>query len=271
MSGALGETLSAGRARAVSDTRRLRFLGAPFDKVDYDEVVALIDAARTDETFKYIVTPNVDHVVRLSAQPDLDGLYEAAWLTLCDSRPIAFLAKAASLDLPLVTGSDLTVRLFDHVIREGDGIALIAPNEAVIAAMRAKYPHLRLRAYVPPLGVSENPEEITRCVQFILRERADFIFLAIGCPQSEKIAYALSRVEHATGLCLCIGASLEFITGMKKRAPYWMNRIGIEWLHRLASDPKRLWRRYVFALMPFGWLVVKEFGQNRASRNAGKA
>ena len=271
MSGALGEAQSADRARAVPDTRRLRFLGAPFDSVDSDEVLALIDAARADGTFKYIVTPNVDHVVRLSAQPELDSHYETAWLTLCDSRPIAFLAKAASVDLPLVTGSDLTVRLFEHVIREGDGIALIAPNEAVIAVMREKYPHLRLRSYVPPLGVSENPEEIARCVEFVLREQADFVFLAIGCPQSEKIAYALSKVEHATGLCLCIGASLEFMTGMKKRAPYWMNRVGIEWLHRLASDPKRLWRRYVFALMPFGRLVVKEFGQSWTSHNATKA
>jgi exopolysaccharide biosynthesis WecB/TagA/CpsF family protein len=271
MSGALRDPRSVEPVRAAPATRRLRFLGALFDRVDSDEVIELIAAARAEQAFKYIVTPNVDHVVRLSAHPELDAHYEAAWLTLCDSRPISLLAKAASLRLPVVTGSDLTISLFDHVIRDGDSIALIAPNEAVISMMRAKYPRLRLRSYVPPPGVSENPQEIARCVAFVLGEKADFVFLAIGCPQSEKIAHALSKAEGATGICLCIGAALEFMTGMKKRAPRWMNRLGIEWLHRLASEPKRLWRRYILAVMPFGRLVLKELGQGWTSKGATKA
>lgn len=240
----------------------------PFDKIAFNDVVALIGVMREFEGFRYVVTPNVDHVVRFSGNRELRAYYENAWLTLCDSKPLVLLARLMPLTLPRVTGSDLTVNLFDKVIRDGDRITIIAPNEAVVEKMRAKYPRLQIRAHVPPFGVADNPAELARCVEFAVAEKADFVFMAIGAPQSEKIAYAMSKDKRASGICLCVGASLEFITGMKRRAPRWMSKVGIEWMHRLASDPKRLWRRYAFAAMPLLRMTLAEFRQHRKVRTA---
>lgn len=249
---------------------RHSFLGTAFDQLPYDSVVKLIGETKGRDGFRYVVTPNVDHVVRLASMPQLGNCYDKAWLSLCDSRPVSWLTRIMpALSLPRVTGSDLTAGLFAEVIAAGDRVALIAPNEEVVRRMRAAYPALDLRAHVPPMGFADDPAEMTRCIDFILAARPDFTFIAVGSPQSEKLAFAVSQQDGARGICLCIGASLEFLTGMKKRAPVWMQTLGLEWVHRLAGDPRRLWRRYAFAFAPLARLTACEF-RRRWSR-AGKA
>ncbi|MHA6691272.1 WecB/TagA/CpsF family glycosyltransferase [Devosia sp. A449] len=243
--------------------KRTYFIGAPFDDVDFDTTVEYIVEQRGVGGFKYVVTPNVDHVVRNAARPALKIYYENAWLTVCDSKPLALLGRLLGHKLPRVTGSDLTIALFERVIRDGDRLTLIAPHQAVIDQLRQQYPRLHIRAYVPPFGVGENPVELQRCVDFAVQEPADFVFIAIGAPQSEAIAYAMSLDGRATGVCFCIGAALEFVTGLKPRAPQLMSTLGLEWLHRLLSDPRRLWRRYVFAVVPLLGLVAGELRQKR--------
>lgn len=256
MSTAMIERLQEGSPSA--SVRRQIFMGMPFDQISYADVVEAIRRARDAAGFRYIVTPNVDHVVRLAKQPELRKFYDNAWLTVCDSKPVAVLARAVPLVLPRVTGADLTSSVFSLVIKDGDRISVIAPNQEVVETMRAKYPQLRLRAHVPPFGVSENPLELQRCVDFITSEPNDFVFLAIGSPQSEKIAFAAGQEDRATGTCFCIGAALEFMTGIKVRAPRWMSKSGLEWLHRLASDPRRLWRRYLLSVPPLLQLATND-------------
>lgn len=265
MSAATGEMPENDMAPSPSAIRRQHFLGVPFDQIPFDDVVALIDETRGAGGFRYIVTPNVDHIVRIASHPELNVYYENAWLTLCDSKPVAMLARAMPLVLPRVTGADLTNCLFGLVIRDGDRVTLVAANQRVVEEMRGKFPRLDIRAHVPPFGVLDNPAELQRCVDFVAEARNDFVFLAIGSPQSEKIAYLLSKDERATGICLCIGAALEFLTGMKKRAPKWMRRTGIEWAHRLMSDPGRLWRRYLFSVLPLLRMAAGEIFRNRTS------
>lgn len=238
---------------------RHSFLGASFDQLPYASVVRLIGETKGKDGFRYVVTPNVDHVVRLSRMPQLNSCYDEAWLSLCDSRPMSWLAHfMPPLSLPRVTGADLTAGLFAEVIAAGDRVSIIASNEEVVQRMHEKYPALDLHTYIPPHGFADHPVEMMRCIDFILASKADFTFIAVGSPQSEKLAFAVSQEPTARGICLCVGASLEFLTGIKKRAPRWMQSLGIEWLHRLGSDPKRLWRRYVFAFPPFARLAASE-------------
>jgi N-acetylglucosaminyldiphosphoundecaprenol N-acetyl-beta-D-mannosaminyltransferase len=251
--------------------RRQAFLGTVFDEIDFEQVLAAIELARGEAGFRYVVTPNVDHVVRLSREPKYRPYYEKAWLSVCDSMPIKLAARFTGLDLPRVTGSDLTVQLFKRLIRAGDRLTLIAPNMAVVSALRAQFPTLSIRAYVPPPGVLDNAAELDRCVRFGVEEPTDFVFLAIGSPQSEAIAFKIAQEPGASGSCFCIGAALEFVTGMKQRAPEWMSNSGLEWLHRLVSDPKRLWRRYVLSIIPFARLVAKELmTKERLGRPSGR-
>lgn len=243
--------------------QRKYFLGAPFDCIIQNTAVNLIDNSRPDARFRYVVTPNVDHVVTLNKNTTLAEYYDDAWLSLCDSRPITRLAKILSMDLPLVTGSDLTAVLFKSVIRNGDHITLIAANDEIVRKLRSVYPKVHFRAFVPPDAVWTNPAALQSCVDFALAEPVRFIFIAIGSPQSEKIAHELLSRPEARGVGFCVGAALEFLIGAKRRAPAWMRRSGLEWLHRLASDPKRLWRRYVFAVVP----LMRLFAGEVAKRN----
>jgi exopolysaccharide biosynthesis WecB/TagA/CpsF family protein len=229
---------------------RRYFLGAPFDRINGAEVVEAIANVRSGTRFRYVVTPNVDHVVRLNQNRNLKTYYDEAWMTLCDSRPIAMFGRAMSVDLPHVTGSDLTVSLFQSVLQDGDVITLIVATDNIACAVQAAYPNVRFRVLVPPEGVSQSPDALQACVDFAALEEARFVFIAIGSPQSEKIAYELAMRPEARGVGLCVGAALEFLVGAKKRAPRWMRRAGLEWAHRMASDPKRLWRRYLYSALP---------------------
>ena len=250
---------------SLPNGRRHYFLNVPFDQIDQSNAVAHIDATGPAERFRYIVTPNADHVVRLNREPELRPYYEDAWMTLCDSRPISLFARARSRPMTHVTGSDLTVRLFHSVIRRGDRITLIVGNDKVAADVRAAYPDIDFRTHIPPLGLWSNREAQQQCIDFVLRERGRFVFIAVGSPQSEKIAYMLSRNAAATGVGLCVGASLEFLVGTKRRAPVWMQRLSLEWLHRMSSDPARLWRRYVYRAMPLLALFAREAMRPRSS------
>ncbi|WP_142589518.1 WecB/TagA/CpsF family glycosyltransferase [Pseudorhizobium halotolerans] len=238
--------------------RRCFFLGAPFDLMSRSTVLRLLEDNPPERSFRYVVTPNVDYVVRMSRDAELRRYVAGAWLSLCDSRPIRTLARLMSIRLPLVTGSDLTADLFRSVVSAGDAVTIVAANEEVVVRMRSAYPQLTFHAIVPPYGVRSNPEALQACVEFVAQARSRFVFLAIGSPQSDMIAHQLSCHPHATGLGLNVGAGLEFLVGTKRRAPIWMQRSGLEWAHRLLRDPKRLWRRYVFSVIPLAKLFSHE-------------
>lgn len=248
---------------SAEKNNRIYFMGMPFDRVPYASAVSQIAQMKGRSGFRYIVTPNVDHVVRLSHDSNLKQCYDDAWLSLCDSKPIALIARTMPLVLPRVTGSDLTVSLFNEVIAPGDKVVLIAASDEIVRRMRDTYPQITFQAYVPPRNVGSNPVELRRCIDFALWEQADFTFIAIGSPKSEQIAQALARRPGARGTCLCVGASLEFLTGIKVRAPRWMRKCGLEWVHRLGSEPRRLWRRYAFAVWPLLRMSAGEFASRR--------
>jgi N-acetylglucosaminyldiphosphoundecaprenol N-acetyl-beta-D-mannosaminyltransferase len=250
--------ISSARPATAPLGARHYFLGAPFDDIAQDRALDLVRGSGDQSKFRYVVTPNVDHVVRLNGNRMLAPYYDDAWMSLCDSRPISTLSHAVALHLPLVTGSDLTARLFKTVIKDGDRVTLIAANPVIARDMELAFPAVRFRSFVPPENVLNDPVALNACVDFAAAEAARFLFIAIGSPQSEKIAHALSQRPEACGVGLCIGASLEFLVGARKRAPLWMRRAGLEWSHRLASDPKRLWRRYLLAVAPLAHLFFRE-------------
>lgn len=223
------------------------FLGLRFDLLDEPQAVREILSLAGDDSFSYVVTPNVDHLVRLHrehADERLWASYRRATLRLCDSRILEALAAMSGVKLTLVPGSDLTRKLLEEQDRIPAAL-VVGGDEALMDDLRDLYPHVAWQHHAPPFGLLQNPKAQLEAVEFIEGCPAGLLFLAIGSPQSEVICATLAARRRATGVALCIGASLEFITGTKKRAPLWMQRLGLEWLFRLASEPKRLWRRYL--------------------------
>nr|WP_314445845.1 WecB/TagA/CpsF family glycosyltransferase [uncultured Sphingomonas sp.] len=249
-------------------TERIPFVGVGFDPLDMDTVMARL-AEVTDATpYGYVVTPNVDHVVRLDdavQAAELAPLYEGADLSLCDSRIIAHLARARGIALPVVPGSDLTPNLFRDVIKPGDRIAIVGGDSDMVEDLGRRYPGVELIHYEPPMGLRRNAAARLETARFIAEARARFTFIAVGSPQQEMIAGAVRAFPQATGMALCIGASLDFITERQRRAPRILQRLSLEWVHRLASDPKRMWRRYLVE-GPRIFLLAARFRRGTAAR-----
>lgn len=226
--------------------RRRAFLGVDFDRLSRAAAVARVGALAGDGAFAYVVTPNVDHIVQLHRAEDqeLAASYQAATLCLCDSRILARLARWSGLALPVVAGSDLTRDLLEAALPSCK-IAVVGGDAALHQALEARFPRFRWSFHHPPMGVRRNAAARAAIADFVETTAADVVFLAIGAPQSEIVCAEIGARGQARGVALCIGASLEFLTGAKSRAPHWMQRASLEWLYRLLSEPRRLWRRYL--------------------------
>lgn len=240
--------MTAPAAPAGGPGDRTRFVGLAFDRLDLAATLAWIEAALAQDRFAYVVTPNSDHVVRYAREQAQDELlrdaYRGADLVVCDSRILARLSRLSGERLPIAPGSDLTR---DLLARGGPWrhLAVIGGDEALHRRLEALYPAYRWSFLTPPFGLRRSPERRAEIQRFVEEAAADIVLFAVGAPQSELCCLEIRRAGRARGVALCIGASLEFVTGVKRRAPRWMQLAGIEWLHRLASEPQRLWRRYL--------------------------
>lgn len=229
-----------------SEVPTANYLDIEFDCVKSDVILRQIVDRSADAPFVYIVTPNVDHVVRLHhAHPHLRQVYRHAWATLCDSRILAKLAASDAIALPVTTGSDLTAALCRDGIDRDARIAIVGGDDGMIDALRQRYGFTDIIHFNPPMGFINDADARAEAAAFIVGARARYTFLAVGSPQQELLAHDVATRGEATGLALCVGASLEFLAGSKRRAPRVVQALSLEWLFRLATDPGRLWRRYM--------------------------
>lgn len=180
-------------------------------------------------------------------------------LCLLDSRVVARAARAVGLQAPAVTtGSDLTARLLSAHLRAREQVTIIGLRSSHLAQLVQRTGIAPPAHYDPPMGFDRDPAEMQRAVRFVLDHPARLVFLAVGSPRQERLAAAIAATGEARGTGLCIGASLEFLAGVVPRAPHVMQRFGIEWLHRMLSDPRRLARRYMLDNPPIFWLLLRE-------------
>ncbi|TCM20823.1 exopolysaccharide biosynthesis WecB/TagA/CpsF family protein [Novosphingobium sp. PhB165] len=223
----------------------VEFLELAFTPIDMETALDAVIRRAPSARFTYVVTPNVDHVVRLQLQrSDLWPAYRGAWMTLCDSRILSRLARTVGRDLPVVTGSDLTAALFERIAPD-DPVAILGGSSAKIDEIAKRFGLRNVRHYNPPMGFIHNPRELARAVRFVVEAKARYSFLAVGSPQQEIVARRVAKACGARGVGFCIGASLDFLTGEEQRAPVVMQQMALEWLYRLCANPQRLWRRYL--------------------------
>lgn len=214
-----------------------------YDLPGFKPVVAGFGTGR----FGFLVTPNVDHVIRYFDDPNFRELYAAADYVLLDSRVLALMLRLIrGLRARVCTGSDLTAEVIRYVLAADDRVVLIGATAAQAQRLAADYGLRNLQHHCPPMGFIRDAAAVEACVRFV--EQASpfrYCLLAVGSPQQEVVAGMLKRRGVAKGLALCIGASINFLTGVERRAPRWMQRCGLEWLFRLLSEPGRMARRYL--------------------------
>jgi len=245
----------------------MSFCSMPFDLVDQNDVLGELSARTHDDAFEYVATPNVDHVVRLRGdEAGLSPLYESAWMSVCDSRILSALSSVTGSRLPVTTGADLTDILLRSAISPSDRINVVGSDPEVIGRLKAQCQLNQIAHFVPPMRLNEKPHEVMKCIEFIEQHPARFTFLAVGSPQQEKIAHGVWSRGRAKGTGLCIGTALEFSAGVVPRAPRWMRGMRLEWLHRLAQEPRRLSRRYLVDDMAIFSIVLRDLMTGFASR-----
>jgi N-acetylglucosaminyldiphosphoundecaprenol N-acetyl-beta-D-mannosaminyltransferase len=253
---------------ALTGTRAVNFLDVQFSGLDLDAALDAVSVrASLDLPFAYVATPNVDHIVGLASEPARYSLYDGAWLTLNDSNTLRSLAARVGIDLPTATGADLAERLFARVIDRNEGVTVIGGDAEMIAELKRRYGLTDIRWHQPPMNLKQKPASIIRAANFAIAQRTRFTFICVGAPQQELIAYAMAKQGGAIGVGLCVGAALDFLSGRATRAPKWIRACGLEWLHRLASEPQRLWRRYLVT----GPKVFSLFAEWRAAMAAASA
>ncbi|MDE2006365.1 MAG: WecB/TagA/CpsF family glycosyltransferase [Rhodospirillales bacterium] len=202
--------------------------------------------ARPDRArFGYVVTPNADHLVRLARAPEWRPAYTHATLRLLDSRVVAGAARLFALaPPPVVPGSDLVAALLARP-EAAESVTLLGLPDSWLGALARRTGLVPRAHWNPPMGLLDDPAAFAAALDFLEAHPARFTLLAIGSPAQEVLAAALSARGRARGLGLCVGAALDFLSGRSRRAPVWMRRAGLEWLHRLAREPRRLGARYL--------------------------
>jgi exopolysaccharide biosynthesis WecB/TagA/CpsF family protein len=225
------------------------FLGLDFDTCDLSTATAAVLALAAAPGFSYVVTPNVDHMVQLhTTAVDSTKLwlaYEGATVRLCDSRILSLLGRISGVRLSVVPGSDLLAALTRADLPANTKVVLVGGNEGQREWLAEQWKSATIVLHEPPFGLRHDEEARAEVVKAIEAHNPDLLLLTVGAPQSELIASLLQTRAKTRGVALCVGASLEFLTGAKRRAPESLQRLHLEWAFRLLSEPRRLWRRYL--------------------------
>jgi N-acetylglucosaminyldiphosphoundecaprenol N-acetyl-beta-D-mannosaminyltransferase len=230
-------------------------LGVPFHPVTLEEALDRIEEMIASGRPHYVVTPNLDFVAQARVDAELRRILMEAHLVLCDGTPLLWAAKLLGAPLPQrVAGSDLVPLLLHRAAEKKHRVFFLGASpetgRQALDRLRARYPALTVSHYSPPFcQLHEMDHEDIR--QRILQARPHLLFVCFGCPKQEKWI-----AMHYRRLCVPVvagvGGTLDFLAGRLKRAPLWMQRSGVEWIYRLAQEPRRLLPRYVRDLWVFG-------------------
>jgi N-acetylglucosaminyldiphosphoundecaprenol N-acetyl-beta-D-mannosaminyltransferase len=213
-------------------------------------------------TCRFIVTPNVDHAVMFQERADFRAAYENASLVLADGLPLVISARAFGRNLPeRVAGSDLVPALFAAAVRPLRVFLLgAAPGVAELAASRIheQWPKVRVVGTLsPPLEFENDPAENARAISAMNAVEHDLLIVGLGAPRQEIWVHTHCH-EVPAKVAICGGATIDFLAGHRRRSPVWMRRFGLEWLHRVGTEPKRLARRYARDAWLFPRLLWRE-------------
>jgi N-acetylglucosaminyldiphosphoundecaprenol N-acetyl-beta-D-mannosaminyltransferase len=253
----------------VSEGRRLRILGVPVDAVGMDQTVAWVEQRIASRQPGRHLCVNAANVVRAHDDPRYLALLERGDLIGSDGQPFVWAARLLAQPLPeRVAGIDLMERVLRRARESGWRIYLLGARAHVVTRLGE-----RLRAEgLDVVGVRDGyfaPEEEAAILTEIRRSDADVLFVGMPTPAKERIVVA---GPEATGVPVCVGVggSFDVLAGVLRRAPLRMQRLGLEWLFRLAQEPRRLIGRYAVTNTRFIVLVVRAMAR-RARARASRA
>lgn len=238
---------------AIEPQRRVRLLNTAIDPVTLGQTIQQIEAYVESGQPHQLVTVNVDFVKIAQENERFRHIINSADLSVADGKPLLWAARWTGQEIPArITGMDLVLGVAELAARRGETIFLLGAAEGVAGkaadVLRAQYPGLSVQVYSPPMGPFSDAEN-AHMIELIRASGATYLFVAFGAPKQDVW---INEHLHELGVPVCagIGGVLNFLAGVIKRAPVWVQRSGFEWLYRILQEPTRLWRRYFLEDLP---------------------
>jgi N-acetylglucosaminyldiphosphoundecaprenol N-acetyl-beta-D-mannosaminyltransferase len=253
---------------------RVHLNGTGFDRITESEVVAVVREALACGRGGRIITPNIDILRRAQVSPRVRRFLDDADLVVADGMPLVWASKLSGTPLPgRVAGSSLIWSLSEGLGRDNRSIFVIGgvagaggvPDGAARGADRlaAACPGLRIAGTLcPEHGFEKDPRAYADFCAQVAAARADLVFVGLGFPKQEKVITRLRTHLAGTWFIGC-GAAVNFVAGDIDRAPRWMQRTGLEWAHRLGTEPRRLASRYLKHDAPYAMKLLAEAATRR--------
>jgi N-acetylglucosaminyldiphosphoundecaprenol N-acetyl-beta-D-mannosaminyltransferase len=239
---------------------RVTVAGIPVVNLSEDEAVALIDKLIFEGGSHYAAVVNAAKIVNANRDEKLKSALLDAEFVAADGMSVVWASRLLRPALKQrVTGIDLFERLVEHAAsRELSVYLLGARDESVRGAVRkltARHPNLRVAGYRNGYFAASESDAVADAIK---QSAADLLFVAMGSPAQE---YWIASNFARTGarFALGVGGSFDHLSGLAIRAPRWMQSAGLEWLHRLIHEPRRLWKRYLVGNLRFIWLIARQF------------
>jgi N-acetylglucosaminyldiphosphoundecaprenol N-acetyl-beta-D-mannosaminyltransferase len=238
------------------------------------QVVDHVFAAMAKKTGGWVITVNLDHLQRFDAKPEVRDLCEGADLIVADGAPLVWASHLQGTPLPeRVAGSDLVWLMAERAATEGRSLYLLGGEpgvaEAASEVLQKRSPELRIAGFSSPWVSPEPTEnELASVRSEIEAGKPDLVYVALGAPKQERVIAALHSYFPATWW-MGVGISLSFVAGAVPRAPGWIQRLGMEWVHRFAQEPRRLARRYLVDDLPFAFRMLARSWSERFRGRCG--
>lgn len=209
-------------------------------------MVRLLGWARARAS-RYVTICNVHVVVSASRDADYREIINGSDMATPDGAPVAWMLRRQGFaGQPRISGPDLMWALCERAAAENLPVYCYGSSEATLALlerrMRQAFPELRITMESPPFRAL-TPEEDAAAVERIDASGAGIVFVGLGCPKQER--WMAEHRGRVNAVMIGVGAAFDFHAGTVRRAPAWMRDNGLEWLHRLLSEPRRLWKRYL--------------------------
>jgi N-acetylglucosaminyldiphosphoundecaprenol N-acetyl-beta-D-mannosaminyltransferase len=252
----------------VSPIPRIDLMGVEIDPITTTAVVERVREGLEAGSGGWIITPNLDQLRLNRERDDLAALFAAADLVVADGMPLVWASRLRGTPLPeRVAGSDLVWLLSELAAEVGAGLFLLGgdPGAAggAAATLVERYPGLRVAGtHSPPFGFEDDAGELDGIDEMLAAARPRIVFVALGFPKQDHLIARLTKLLPDAWFIGC-GISLSFISGDVPRAPRWMRRTGLEWIHRLIQEPRRLAARYLIHDLPFAALLFLESLRHR--------
>jgi len=234
--------------------------GIPVANLCEDEAVAFIDILVSEGGPHYGAVVNAAKIVDANRDEHLKRVLLDADLLTADGMSVVWASRLFGRPLKeRVTGIDLFERLVERAAHRGLSLYLLGARDdsvrQTVELFAIRHPKLRIAGYHNGYFATHESDAIADAIKL---SNADLLFVAMGSP-AQEYWIASNLVRTGVRFALGVGGSFDHVSGRVARAPRWMQRLGLEWLHRLIHEPRRLWRRYLVGNLRFIWLVAKQF------------